>query len=85
MSERDPKCIWNCGRQTKNKTRICDECWAAAEPLRENSEEGYRAWLERKQAKATSEARKAHLEKARAARVPKRLIDLSASETSRGS
>jgi hypothetical protein len=82
MSKRDHSCIWNCGRQTKNKTRICDDSWRAAELLRSNSDAGYLAWLERKQAKATSEARKAHLEKARAARVPKRLIDLPTSERS---
>jgi hypothetical protein len=65
------KCIWNCGRQTKNRSGICDACWRAAELLRSNTDAGYRAWVERKRAKATSEARKAHLEKARALKQAK--------------
>ena len=26
-------CNWKCGRQTKNKTRICDTCWADRENI----------------------------------------------------
>jgi hypothetical protein len=27
MSKRNRNCIWHCGRETKNISRICDPCW----------------------------------------------------------
>ena len=48
-------CRWHCGRQTKNVSGICDLCWKAAELLRSNTDEGYRAWVERKKAKQAKE------------------------------
>jgi hypothetical protein len=59
----------------------------AAEQSRARTDEGYKAWLEKKQAKAgkaASEARNAHLQKARASRMPKRLVELPATELSEG-
>jgi hypothetical protein len=40
MAKRNRNCIWRCGRQTKNISRICDECWKAAEPSRSSTGEG---------------------------------------------
>ena len=28
MAKRNRNCIWHCGRETKNISRICDFCWA---------------------------------------------------------
>jgi hypothetical protein len=27
MAKRNRNCIWHCGRETKNISRICDHCW----------------------------------------------------------
>ena len=40
---RQAKCRWNCGQVTKNISRICNDCWQAAEALRSNADAGYRA------------------------------------------
>ena len=72
-------CRWHCGRKTGNRSGIYDPCWEAAEALRSNTDSGCKVWLEHKRVKAgkaASEARNAHLQKARA----KRLIELSATE-----
>jgi hypothetical protein len=78
------KCRWSCGRDTKNISRICDG-WRAAALSRSQTDDGYKEWLERKQSKAAkvvSESRKAHLQKARAAKASKRPIELPTSEFS---
>jgi len=28
MAMRNRSCVWHCGRETKNISRICDLCWA---------------------------------------------------------
>jgi hypothetical protein len=28
MAKRNRNCIWHCGRETRNISRICDHCWA---------------------------------------------------------
>jgi hypothetical protein len=62
------KCRWRCGRGTKNISRICNDCWKAAEILRSNTDEGYRAWLERKKARQSeAKAKKPMSEKKRSA------------------
>jgi len=33
MSKRNRACIWHCGRETKNISRICDSCWADREAI----------------------------------------------------
>ena len=33
MSKRNRNCIWQCGRETKNISRICDLCWADREAI----------------------------------------------------
>jgi len=48
-------CIWKCGRKTKKRSGICDPCWTAAEQIRSLSDEGYKAWCERKKAKQAKE------------------------------
>src|SRR5262249_17550702 len=78
------KCRWNCGRDNSNISRICDDCWRTAELTRSQTDDGYKAWLRRRQAnaKTVSESRNAHLRKARAAKASKRLIELPTSEIS---
>jgi hypothetical protein len=53
---RQAKCRWHCGRVTKNISRICSDCWEAAELLRSNSDAGHKAWVERKRAQQATEA-----------------------------
>jgi len=71
------KCRWNCGRKTGNRSQICDDCWIAAGPLRTNTDEGHRAWCERRRMEAAKAARprtakqQAHLDSLRAARRAK--------------
>src|SRR5215472_11683500 len=60
-------CSWNCGRETDNKSHICDFCWKAAELSRTNTDEGYKAWAERKRAKAVPKEPKPRSEAQRAA------------------
>jgi len=33
MAKRNRNCIWHCGRETKNISRICDHCWANREAI----------------------------------------------------
>ena len=33
MSKRNRNCIWHCGRETKNISRICDPCWMNREAI----------------------------------------------------
>jgi predicted P-loop ATPase len=33
MSKRNRSCIWHCGRETKNISRICDSCWTNREAI----------------------------------------------------
>lgn len=33
MAKHNPNCIWNCGRETRNKSRICDQCWEDREAI----------------------------------------------------
>jgi hypothetical protein len=78
---RQAKCRWRCGSVTKNISRICNDCWRAAEILRSNTDEGYRAWLERKKTrqseakakKPMSKKQRAALEAARRAKLQKQL------------
>lgn len=71
MSKRNRNCIWHCGRETKNRSGICDECWKSAELLRSNSDAGHKAWVERKRAQQAMEvsakAKRPMSEKQRAA------------------
>jgi hypothetical protein len=72
-------CRWNCGRETKNHSGICDNCWREAATLRSNTSEGQKAWLERKkaqqQAKVKRPMSKNHREALVAARRGKLLKD----------
>ena len=33
MAKRNHNCIWHCGRETKNISRICNSCWADRETI----------------------------------------------------
>lgn len=88
-AKRAPKsglCRWKCRRKTPNRSGICDPCWLAAEKSRSLSEEGYKAWVERKKAKEAaarlSVSQKGSLTKANAARKAKRLADSLATSVS---
>ncbi|KKW41016.1 MAG: hypothetical protein UY90_C0065G0006 [Candidatus Peregrinibacteria bacterium GW2011_GWA2_54_9] len=52
---RATKCIWKCGGQTTNASRICDDCWLNRERLREErkAEEDRRPRRQRKSRVAT--------------------------------
>jgi hypothetical protein len=52
------KCRWHCGRTTKNVSRVCSFCWAEAEKQRQPSDEGYKAWVEKRHAKAAARVTK---------------------------
>ena len=89
---RQAKCRWHCGRVTGNISRICNDCWKAAETLRSNTDEGFKAWVERKKAKQATQteakAKKPMSEKQRAAldaaRRAKLLKQLRVAELSDG-
>jgi hypothetical protein len=83
-------CAWKCGRQTKNRSGICDQCWKLVEPLRANTEAGYRAWCKYQATVKAEEAakrpmtarQKAHLEKLNASRASKLATELTEGELS---
>jgi len=52
---RQAQCRWQCGRVTKNISRICDDCWKESERLSSNTDEGFKAWAKRSRAKAARE------------------------------
>ena len=69
MARRNRNCIWHCGRQTGNISRICDVCWADREAI-------YQARKAREAAaekKPMSEKQRAALDNARAAKLLKQL------------
>ena len=79
------KCRWSCGKDTRNISRICDDCWRVAALSRSQTDDGYKEWFERKRSKAAkvvSESRKAHLQKARAAKASKLPIEFPTSKFS---
>lgn len=84
MAKRSRTCIWHCGRETKNKSRICNDCWQGAALLRSNSDAGYKAWCEHKRAKGVATEKRPISEKQRAtldtARMGKLLKQLPNSE-----
>jgi hypothetical protein len=75
MAKRNRNCIWQCGRETKNISRICDFCWA-------DKEEIYRSRKAREAAAEISPAKRIALTKANIARMAKRLEELPTSELS---
>jgi hypothetical protein len=71
-------CTWNCGRRTKNMTRICDPCWQNREAI----------YLERKAREAAAEKnpkRQAAARKGNAARMAKLTPRLTYTATSEAS
>ena len=75
MSKRNRNCIWHCGRETKNISRIRDLCWGNREPI-------YQARKAREAAAEISPAKRVALTKANAARKAKRLEESPISELS---
>src|SRR5262247_3442460 len=75
MARRNRSCIWHCGRETKNISRICDLCWADREAI-------YRARKAREAEAGISPAKRVALTKANGARKAKRLEELPTSELS---
>jgi hypothetical protein len=75
MAKRNRNCIWHCGRETKNISRICDLCWADREVI-------YEARKAREAAEEISPEKRVALTKANAARRAKRLEGLPTSELS---
>jgi predicted amidophosphoribosyltransferase len=70
-------CIWQCGRRTGNRTRICDTCWADRERIYV-ARNAVEAAAKKKQ--PLSEARKKALEKLTAIRRAKLAKHLPATE-----
>ena len=67
--KRNRACIWHCGRETKNTSRICDLCWADRDAI-------YQAWKVREAAaekKPRTANQQAALDKARRAKLLKEL------------
>ena len=75
MSKRNRNCIWHCGRETKNISRICDLCWTDREAI-------YEARKRREAAAEISPSKRIALTKANTARRAKRLEELPTSELS---
>jgi hypothetical protein len=69
MARRNRNCIWHCGRETENISRICDSCWADREAI-------YQARKGREAAAEISPSKRIALTKANAARRAKRLEEL---------
>ena len=69
MAKRNPNCIWHCGRETKNISRICNLCWANREAIYE-AQKAREAVAEKKPRTAKQQAA---LDKARRAKLLKEL------------
>jgi predicted amidophosphoribosyltransferase len=75
MAKRNRRCIWHCGRETKNISRICESCWADREAI-------YQARKAREAAtekKPRTAKQKAATEKLIASRMAKLTKDLPTS------
>jgi len=69
MAKRNRNCIWHCGRETKNISRICDLCWADREAMY-RARKAREVAAEKKQRTANQQAA---LDKARRAKLLKEL------------
>jgi len=78
MSKRNRNCIWHCGRETKNISRICDLCWAG----REAAYHARKARAAAAEKKPRTAKQQAHTEKLNASRIGKLAKDLPTSELS---
>jgi hypothetical protein len=76
MSKRNRNCIWHCGRETKNISRICDPCWMNREAIYQ-ARKAKEAQAEKKPRTAKQQA---HLEKLKASRMAKLAKQLPTSE-----
>ena len=76
--KRNRNCIWHCGRQTKNISRVCDECW----------EDRAAIYQGRKMREAAAEKKprtakqQAHTDKLNASRIAKLAKELRSTELS---
>ena len=78
MAKRNRACIWHCGRETKNISRICDLCWAKREAIYQ-LRKAREAAAEKKPRTAKQQA---HTDKLSAARMGKLAKELPSSELS---
>jgi hypothetical protein len=76
MAKRNRNCIWHCGRETKNISRICDSCWANREAIY-HARKAREASAEKKPRTANQQAA---LSKARRAKLLKELSTTELSE-----
>jgi hypothetical protein len=76
MAKRNRNCIWHCGRETKNISRICDHCWADREAI-------YQARKAREaqaETKPRTAKQQAHIDKLNASRMAKLAKQLPTTE-----
>jgi hypothetical protein len=78
MSKRNRNCIWHCGRETKNISRICDLCWGNREPIYQ-ARKAREAAAEKKPRTAKQQA---HIDKLNATRMAKLAKELPFTELS---
>jgi len=76
MAKRNRTCTWNCGRETKNTSRICDLCWADREAIY-RARKAREVAAEKKQRTANQQAA---LDKARRAKLLKELASTELSK-----
>ena len=78
MAKRNHGCIWRCGRETKNISRICDPCWANREAMYE-ARKAREAAADKKPRTAKQQA---HTDKLNASRIAKLAKELPSTELS---
>jgi hypothetical protein len=76
MAKRNRHCIWHCGRETKNRSGICDFCWEDREAIYQRRK-AMEAATEKKPRTAHQQAA---LDKARRAKLLKELSTTEFSE-----
>jgi len=76
VSKRNRNCIWHCGRETKNISRICDFCWANREAIYQ-ARKAREAAVEKKPRTAKQQA---HMDKLNASKMAKLAKELPSSE-----
>ncbi len=76
MAKRSRNCIWNCGRETKNRSRICDHCWQDREVIYQS----LKATDAAAENKPRTAKQQAHIAKLNASRMAKLAKELPTSE-----
>jgi predicted amidophosphoribosyltransferase len=76
MAKRNRNCLWRCGRETKNISRICDFCWADRDAIYQ-ARKAREAQAEKKPRTAKQQA---HMDKLNASGMAKLAKQLPTSE-----